>query len=587
LSDSETGADSGVTTGEEEDSEDEFEAHMRSLETKWTSGQAADDANRARMAQAAGAIRREMAGLSTMSSLTAEDFRETVFVAIPDDDGNPLSARMVVEQLRWGPMFLCLEQDNGPGGGGRPMVLRFSDVYDGVPQPFTGWAVPLARVSGVRPICDKDYPLQPLQGMEQVEQPRGTGSYDIDKFALRHMPADPHYFGALPNDFQEMTEICVAPRDEPPFRILMRPMPDLPEGYGLRIADTLSHVVTTAQREEWLKAPATTERADQLERQAQDIVDRARLDEEESKRHRLKERDMDSANAGSIDKYIDLLFRRYEFILWDPVTLMGRLLWRDHPMTGIFVPNTRMLALERILLFSCALVGAIMTAALFFENGMGNVAVNTGPNATTDNATNGSETSATGEDNFMIEITTTTTTPVPEPDQIQKMIRQIWVSAISIVMGTIPAVIVGFLFKRKVHFETVEVQEKRRLLQSWRWKRKIGYGIALVYLLLCYFFLWQFAMNQPMDIQKDFTASSAINLVWKMLLKPIIVFAIISLFISAMRSTTLFDNVMFLVPLFILDFSMFTAEDVDDMLYHEELIGEFFDGGGLDVLTLG
>jgi len=90
-----------------------------------------------------------------------------------------------------------------------------------------------------------------------------------------------------------------------------------------------------------------------------------------------------------------------------------------------------------------------------------------------------------------------------------------------------------------------------------------------------------------MDIQKDFTASSAINLVWKMLLKPIIVFAIISLFISAMRSTTLFDNVMFLVPLFILDFSMFTAEDVDDMLYHEELIGEFFDGGGLDVLTLG
>merc|ERR1719410_2603821 len=119
------------------------------------------------------------------------------------------------------------------------MVLRFSDVYDAVPQPFTGWAVPLARVSGVRPIRDQDYPLQPLQDMEQVEQPRSTGSYDVDKFAAdpRHMPTDPHYFGALPHDFREITEISVAPRDEPPFRILMRPMPDLPAGYGLKITD--------------------------------------------------------------------------------------------------------------------------------------------------------------------------------------------------------------------------------------------------------------------------------------------------------------------------------------------------------------
>jgi hypothetical protein len=471
------------------------------------------------------------------------------------------------------------------------MVLRFSDVYDGVPQPFTGWAVPLARVSGVQQVRDQDYPLQPLQDGEQVQQPRGAfSSYDIDQFGadmedLRNMPTDPHYFESLPNDFREITEIKVAPRDEAPFRILMRPMPDLPRGYGLRIADTLNHVVSTAQREEWLKAPVTTDRVDQLQRQAQDILERARLDEEELKMQKAKERDLMNANMTSVDKYIDLLFRRYEFMLWDPITLLRRLLWRDHPMTGIFVPNTRMLALERILLFSCALLGAIMTSALFFDAGMGNVGVEVGPNAT-ENATNQSDVSATGEANLMMEITTTTTTEVPAPDPIQKMIRQIWVSAISIIVGTIPAIVVGFMFRRKVHFEKVEVKEKRRLLQSWRWKRKIGYGIALVYLLGCYFFLWQFAMNRGMDVQKDFTASSAINLVWKMILKPVLVFGLIALFITGMRTTNIFDSMMFVVPLTFLDFSMFTAADVDDMLYHEELIGDFFEGGGLDILNL-
>jgi len=470
------------------------------------------------------------------------------------------------------------------------MVLRFSDVYDGVPQPFTGWAVPLTRVSGVRSIRDHHQsPLQPLRDLELVEQPRASGNYDVDQLEaeLASMPTDPHYFDGLPSDFREITEINVAPRDEPPFRILMRPMPDLPEGYGLRIADTLSSVVSTAQREEWLKAPASTDRNDQLERQAQDILERARLDEEEAKRRGLADRDLESKNMTSIDKYIDLLFRRYEFILWDPVTLMRRLLWRDHPMTGIFVPNTRILALERILLFSCALIGSIMTSALFFDAGMGNVPIKAGENATAENATNGSEVSMTGEDNLMMEITTTTTTLAPAPDPVQKMIRQIWVSAISIALGAIPALIVGFMFKRKVHFEKVEAREKRRLLQSWRWKRKIGYGIALVYLLLCYFFLWQFAMSRGMDVQKDFTAASAINLVWKMILKPILVFAVIALFISMMRSTSLFDGIMFIIPLTFLDFSMFTADDVDDMLHHEELIGEFFEGGGIDMLTFG
>eukprot|EP00419_Tripos_fusus_P057007 CAMPEP_0172913144 /NCGR_PEP_ID=MMETSP1075-20121228/189823_1 /TAXON_ID=2916 /ORGANISM="Ceratium fusus, Strain PA161109" /LENGTH=192 /DNA_ID=CAMNT_0013771785 /DNA_START=144 /DNA_END=719 /DNA_ORIENTATION=+ len=192
-----------------------------------------------------------------------------------------------------------------------------------------------------------------------------------------------------------------------------------------------------------------------------------------------------------------------------------------------------------------------MASALFFEGGMGAVPVKAAEN-TTGNGTNGSEAPAI---DLMQEVTTTTTTEPPAPDPVVKMQRQIFVSVISTVVGLIPAFIVGYLFKRKVHFEKVEEREKRRLLQSWRWKRKVGYGIAMVYLLYCYYFLIMFALNKPMDMQKDFTASSSINMVWKMLLKPVLVFAIITLLISAMRTTTLGDHLMYLLPLTLMDFS--------------------------------
>mmetsp|Transcript_54588 Transcript_54588/g.169043 ORF Transcript_54588/g.169043 Transcript_54588/m.169043 type:complete len:335 (+) Transcript_54588:3-1007(+) len=324
-------------------------------------------------------------------------------------------------------------------------------------------------------------------------------------------------------------------------------------------------------------------RLQQLERQADEITARAALEEEEAKEAHFREEARDNKNIGFIDRYIDLLFRKYEFILWDPLMLIRKLMMRDHPMTGIFVPHARSLALERVLIFSCALIGSLMCSGLFYDGGAGNLAA-PGPveviNVT--NATNG--TNGTNDTDVMMDIplltTTTTAPPVepPAPDPMAKMILQMWISFFSIVIAGVPAFTVATLFKRKTFTEPVPERKKKAILAKWKWKRRAGYCVAAIFLAFCYFYLWQFAMARPMDIQKDFTASSAISLIWKMFVKPAMVFMVITCLIMGIRGTSIFDKIMFIVPVTFFDFAMFTAEDIDDLLYFEELASGFMEG---------
>jgi len=95
-----------------------------------------------------------------------------------------------------------------------------------------------------------------------------------------------------------------------------------------------------------------------------------------------------------------------------------------------------------------------------------------------------------------------------------------------------------------------------------------------------------FAANMPMDIQTDFTASSSINLIWKVLFKPILAFLALTGFISAVRTSTAFDAVFFSLPPAVFDFSAFTTLSLDEHLEFEEMLAALtaFDAGDMAIL---
>jgi hypothetical protein len=272
-----------------------------------------------------------------------------------------------------------------------------------------------------------------------------------------------------------------------------------------------------------------------------------------------------------MERYVDFQFRRLDYLLWDPVTLFRRIFIKENPMMKIFLCHIKMLAMERALIFSCSVMGSVLACALLFDGGAGStqsqplVVVN--------------ETNATAElpwyqqfeldsDGELVDtrqgVETTTAAPT-NPFAPEKIFRQIIISVVSIVIGMVPMLVTVLCFFRGQYHEKMTEERKLKIVRRWIMKRWCGYIFAGTWLLFCFFFLWQFAMSRPLDIQQDFTVSSILSLTIKLILKPFGAIFLVTGVVVIFRSSTWLDDFVTHIPAGFLHFDMYTATSREDM----------------------
>ena len=69
-------------------------------------------------------------------------------------------------------------------------------------------------------------------------------------------------------------------------------------------------------------------------------------------------------------RYTDDELRRLDFLFWHPYKLLRHVLKREHPVMEVFNKSKGRRSSERVLMFSLALVGSLVAAALFYDTGV-------------------------------------------------------------------------------------------------------------------------------------------------------------------------------------------------------------------------
>jgi cysteine-rich repeat protein len=274
-----------------------------------------------------------------------------------------------------------------------------------------------------------------------------------------------------------------------------------------------------------------------------------------------------------MERYVDFQFRRFDFMLWAPTGLFSRVYIKEHPVSKIFLSSIQFTALERVFMYSCSVVGSLVAAALLFDNGAGAISAPL-PTNSTNSSGNGTDDgpwwlqfqqNSDGElvDNRHL-IATTTAAPI-DPFSMDKIMRQIIVSGISMILGVLPTILTMMFFRRPMYKVVMDEEQKLRIVRRWKIKRWCGVAWSSCWLSFCFFFLWQFAMSKPMDVQQDFTVAAVLNLMVKFILKPLFMILAISGVLEAVRASTLLDSVIDLIPKGFFNFVMFTSLDGEDM----------------------
>eukprot|EP00747_Dinoflagellata_sp_TGD_P044713 gnl/TRDRNA2_/TRDRNA2_143421_c0_seq1.p1 gnl/TRDRNA2_/TRDRNA2_143421_c0~~gnl/TRDRNA2_/TRDRNA2_143421_c0_seq1.p1 ORF type:complete len:264 (-),score=23.16 gnl/TRDRNA2_/TRDRNA2_143421_c0_seq1:135-839(-) len=164
-----------------------------------------------------------------------------------------------------------------------------------------------------------------------------------------------------------------------------------------------------------------------------------------------------------------------------------------------------------------------------------------------------------------------TTTPGPNDskDANAEMIVTFGVSAVSLLLGLLPAFVLIVLFQRPIHRHIVPEFQKRTIVRSWVRRRVLGFFLAVSFLGFCYFYLWQFASNQERALRDSFTKCCLYNMAWKIVLRPLVGVTLIFILVSVVRATRYLDFLLDHLPISWLNFCCFTALSPDDWLLQE------------------